>query len=177
VQQRFVRYLRALIVEPVELLVKVFPARGGAKIALHALEKRAKEQGLRLVSLAAVEKSAEGAASIHESQDVAPGKGALWGALLGGLLGLLEGPVGVVIGASAGAAAGGIAARKVDQGFSDQFLREVKAALRPDHSLLMVLVEEPWVKKVLPVLDEYPGKLLRHALKEGLVQQLQNPKT
>ena len=158
--------------EAVELLVKVYPAQGSAKAALHALEKRAGEKTLRLFSLAALEKDAAGIAQIHESQDVQPGYGALWGAIVGGLIGLLEGPVGVVIGAAAGAATGGLAARKLDIGFSHEFLEQLKTALQPDSSLLLVLVEQSWAEKTVQELEKSPGKLLRHVVKAGLVEQL-----
>lgn len=151
--------------EAVELLVKAFAEQSGAKSALHTLEKLVEEQELRLVSLAAVEKSDQGVASIHESQDLSAGKGALWGALVGGLVGLLGGPAGVVIGAAAGAATGGVTANQMDVGFSQDFLNEVKTELKPGSSLLLALVEESWAEKVAQELEKYPGKLLRHAVK------------
>jgi uncharacterized membrane protein len=151
--------------QPVELVVKVFAEQGGAKLALHALEKRVKGRDLRLVSLAAVQKNAQGSAVIHESQDVTAGQGALWGAVVGGLVGLLGGPAGVVIGAAAGAATGGVTAKSIDVGFSQEFLNEVKTGLKPGSSLLLALVEESWAEKLAQELKGYEGKLLRHAMK------------
>lgn len=160
--------------DAVELVVKVFPEQGEAKAALQELEKLVKQHELRVVSLAIVEKDPKGLTSIYESQDVSAGKGALWGALIGGLLGLVGGPAGVVIGAAAGAATGGVTAHKVDMGFAQDFLDDVKNSLRPGNSLLLALVEETWSEMVTRTLEGYPGTLLRHAVKESLEKWLDN---
>jgi uncharacterized membrane protein len=159
-------------VEPVELIVMAYPEKGQASQALDDLKALEKGRLVRLVDAAAVEKDQTGKARLIETQDVDAKKGALAGAILGGLLGLLEGPVGVVVGAAAGAATGGMAARKVDMGFSDEFLKQVKGALQPGSSLILALVEETWAERVVEELGKREGKLIRHAVKSEIIIQL-----
>jgi uncharacterized membrane protein len=158
--------------EPVELIVKAYAEQGQASQALDDLKALAREHAIRLVDAAVVEKDQAGKTRLIETQDVNAKKGALAGAIVGGLLGLLEGPVGVVVGAAAGAATGGMAARKVDMGFSDEFLKQVEAAQQPGTSLILALVEETWAERVVVQLEQGGGKLIRHAVKSEVIQQL-----
>jgi len=135
--------------EPVELIVVVYTEQGQASRALKDLLALAKRREIRLVDAAVIEKDQAGKTRLKETQDVDAKKGATIGAILGGLLGLLEGPAGVIVGAAAGAATGGAAARKVDMGFSDEFLKQVKGGLKPESSLILVLVEETWAERVV----------------------------
>jgi uncharacterized membrane protein len=125
-----------------------------------------------LVDAAALYKDHHGISSLQETRDVDAWRGALAGALAGALVGLIGGPPGAIIGAAAGAATGGIAADKLDQGFSDAFLKDLRAALQPGTSAVLVIIDEQWKDALLHALEEHPGKLLRHALRSDLVTQL-----
>jgi uncharacterized membrane protein len=87
------------------------------------------------------------------------------------LIGLLGGPVGAVIGAVAGAASGSAAARWLDMGFPDEYLKKVQASLQPGSSALLVLVEREQVEKVSQVLAKFEGELLRQELTGEMVSQ------
>lgn len=158
--------------QPVELIVKVYPNEKLAGKVLRDLEHLQGKDALRLFSAAAIEKSASGSTHVHESDDVHAGRGALVGALTGALVGLVGGPVGAVLGAAAGAATGGLTASQVDQGFSHAFLKELKAALQPGTSVILVLVETQWVRRVVEELSLSPGRLLRGVVKAGLAEKL-----
>lgn len=158
--------------EKVELILKVFPTPDQAQGLLKLVQDQEDERKLRLVDLAVLERSQEGVARIIETREIKGAKGALLGALAGGMLGLFAGPAGALLGAAAGAAAGGIAAYRLDFGFSDQFLKDINQALQPGTSAILILVENPWVEHLLDVIEPVPGKTFRHAVRSQLIEQL-----
>ena len=110
--------------------------------------------------------------SIKETDDVSPSHGTLFGAITGGLVGLLGGPVGAVVGAAAGAATGRAAARRIDMGFSDQFLQTLQEELEPDSSALVALLESQGVEKAVEALSRFEGQRVQRTLSEAMVQNL-----
>jgi uncharacterized membrane protein len=158
--------------EPIELILAVFPAEPLAFEALDDL-KEGEEQGLlRLLSAAAVSKDPNGVTRVKDDQDLSAGRGSLFGALVGGLVGLLGGPAGAVIGAAAGAATGGLVAGKTDLGFDDSFLDELKGALQPGSSALLLLVEERWGEEAAGELEGKGARLYRHAVRKDVLDRL-----
>jgi uncharacterized membrane protein len=159
-------------VEEIELIVGVFDLSGRADEAFEALEEMERNRSVRLYNAAVIDKDANGHTHLKEKRDLGPKRGALFGAITGALLGLWGGPAGAVVGAAAGAVTGGVAARKIDLGFSEEFLNELKDSLKPDHSAILVVVEQPWGEQVAQALGEYQGRLLRHVLGNELASQL-----
>ena len=119
-------------------------------------------------------KDKDGKARISEIDDVGTTKGALFGALTGGLIGLLGGPVGVVMGAAAGAATGGIAARRIDMGFPEEFLEELDRHLCPGSAAIVAVVRREWLDDVMKTLSGFPGKMLHLELTEDVISQVTN---
>lgn len=158
--------------EPVELIVAVFSKEGQATVALHSLQKLAQEKTLQLFDAATLLKTADGHMHIQETQDVSTGRGALFGAIAGALFGLVGGPGGAIVGAAAGAAAGGAAAKKLDMGFADDFLKGCNNALKPGHSALLALVEQRWAERTAGELSTLGGHVLRNAVQKGLADQI-----
>lgn len=158
--------------EKVELILKVFPQTEQAQVLLKLLKEKEDERKLRFVDLAVLECSQEGETRVIETREIKAAKGALLGTLAGGLLGLFAGPAGALLGAAAGAAAGGIAAYRLDFGFSDQFLKEINQALQPGTSAILILVENPWVDRLMDVVEPVPGKTFRKAVRSQLIEQL-----
>ncbi len=158
--------------EKVELILKVFPQTEKAQALLKLLKEKEDDRKLRLVDLAVLECSQEGETRVIETREIKAAKGALLGTLAGGLLGLFAGPAGALLGAAAGAAAGGIAAYRLDFGFSDQFLKEINQALQPGTSAILILVENPWVDRLMDVVEPVPGKTFRKAVRSQLIEQL-----
>lgn len=160
------------VMSAVELILAVFGSQAQAVEALDDLRAGEENGALRLVNAAVLTKSAEGKPTVLDEQDLSPARGSLFGALVGGLVGLLGGPVGTVIGAVAGAATGGLAAAKMDLGFDDEFLNEVKAALKPGTSALLLLVEAGGGDRVSKALQEMGAELLRHAVSQEVLDKL-----
>lgn len=155
-----------------ELILVIYEDEHKAVEVLHALKDFQHEGRVRLFNAAILEKDHAGKTHIHETQDVSTGKGALFGAIVGGLIGLIGGPGGAIVGAAAGAATGGVTADRLDMGFSDDFLRQLKSSLKPGNSALFVLLELEWVERTLAALKPFGGKLLRNALKSDLAARM-----
>jgi uncharacterized membrane protein len=158
--------------EEVELILAVYPAESWAAETLDLLKASEEDGILRLINAAAIAKDAEGRTAVKEDQDLHAGGGSLFGALVGGLIGLLGGPGGVVIGAAAGAATGGLVAGKIDQGFEDSFLNDLKKALQPGKSALLLLVEERRGNRVVSMLEDRSEKIFRHGIRKEVVERL-----
>ena len=152
-----------------ELVTKLFKDVKGASAALKNLKGR---KDIRIRNAAVVEKDAQGKAKIRETADVDAKRGGLVGALAGGLIGLAGGPVGVVVGVVVGAGTGGIAAKKIDTGFSDSFLNKFEEYVESETSALIVLVEGRTAQQLSEVLSEFDGILLRHSLTEKMVEEM-----
>jgi uncharacterized membrane protein len=145
-----------------------------ASIALEFLKdvQRKQRDGLKIVNAAVLVKDADGEVSLKETGDLGAGQGRLFGAITGGLIGLLAGPAGVVIGALAGAGAGGFAAKRIDMGLSDEFLKGFQERLQPGGSALVVLVEHKWAQSLPDVLGGLEGVTVQQTLTDEMVQQI-----
>ena len=161
-----------ITVSDVELLVSTFTDAEYAGMALAKLQKMERFGELDVLNAAVVTKDAEGEASFKETGDIDSRRGALFGAITGGLFGLIGGPVGAVVGAVAGAATGHVAADRIDMGFPDEFLENLKESLEKDSSALVVLVENPWVDAAVKVIADFNGKQVRQTLPDDKVAEL-----
>lgn len=157
---------------PVDLLVYAFNEQGKADEVLKDLQQLDKEGVIDILNAAVLVRNEKGKARLKETEDVAAGRGALFGAVVGGLIGLLGGPVGAVLGVAAGAATGGASAHLIDMGFSNEHLEEIQEGLPPDSSAIVALIEHEWVERVIAELEELEGTLFRQALKAEIAIQL-----
>ena len=160
------------MIGPVELIVAAFHDEGKASEVLKHLRGLEKEDVILLVNAAILKKDINGKVSLEETEDIRPGKGAVFGAIAGGLIGLLGGSLGVVVGATVGAATGSLAAGKIDMGFPDETLKELQETLKPNSSAILALIQYQWVDRVLVELDKYEVTLFRQSLKDELATQL-----
>jgi uncharacterized membrane protein/sporulation protein YlmC with PRC-barrel domain len=156
----------------VDLVAVAFDAPGDASRALKYIDEFRKKGTLKILNAAVLVKDAEGNVAVKDTQDIDPKKGRRLGAVTGGLIGLVGGPVGAVVGALAGAGAGGLAGKKIDLGFSEQFLNGLKQYLEPDTSALIVLVEHGYYEQLSEVIAEEEGVFFRQTLTDKLVEQL-----
>ena len=140
--------------------------------ALKALKPLADQDANAVLNAAMLVKDADGKTSLKELVDVGAGHGALFGAITGGVIGLVGGPIGVVVGAAAGVATGGIAARKIDMGFPDEYLQKLQDHLRPDSSAIVALVKKEGIDKVTSALSTFKGQLLQQEVTEDLAGKL-----
>jgi uncharacterized membrane protein len=156
----------------IELIVMAFEEVDKAYEALEFLKGLEKRVSIGKIRNAAVlVKDEDGEVTLTETQDIDPKHGAIFGAITGGLIGLVGGPVGVVVGSAAGAATGRTAARKIDMGFSDKYLKELKNHLKPGSSALIAIVEHEWRETVASELDRFGGRLFRQGLTDEIIDQ------
>jgi len=158
--------------ESVELILKTFDHPDQAKQLFEVLKASEKSNKFKLIDAAILIKDRNGKTRILETRDVDSKHGALFGASVGALIGLIAGPAGLVLGAVAGAATGGVAAKKVDMGFSNEFLEQIRKCLHPDNSAILLIVEDKFAGLVVNNLDSKPGKLYRHAIESELASEL-----
>jgi uncharacterized membrane protein len=156
---------------PLELIVSVYQDERTADQVLRELRRGARDDGLEVIDGAVIVKDERGKVRMHDTEDVGPGRGALFGAITGGLIGLLAGPAGAVAGALAGAATGGATAAIVDMGFTNDQLEELRASMPPGSSAMVALIEHKWVEKLVRELEDRRGKLFRHEVSQDLADQ------
>jgi uncharacterized membrane protein len=153
---------------PVELVISIYNDPQRARQVLREVRRSTSDGHVALKNAAVLVKDASGRVYMDETEDVKPGRGALFGAITGGLIGLLAGPAGAIAGALAGAATGGVTAAVVDMGFSDDQLAELKASMPANSSALVALIEHRWVEELVAALENQQGKLFRHAVAPNL---------
>jgi len=144
-----------------DLMILAFGGEGQANEALYALKQLEKEGVVAVGNVAVLVKDQRGRAFLKETEDVDARHGALFGALAGGLIGLVGGPAGAIVGAAAGAVTGGVAARRIDMGFPNEYLKGLQQGLQPGCSAIVVLVKHEWVEKVTQALAEFKGQLFQ----------------
>jgi uncharacterized membrane protein len=160
------------MIGPVEMIVAAFPDIKKADEVLKDLKELDKEGVIDVINAAVLVKTQLGKTTVSETGDPRAKHGALFGAVAGGLIGLLGGPAGVIVGAAAGAATGGLAADRIDMGFEDDYLKEVRDSLPLGSSAIIALVQHEWVDRVLDALEDYEGQVIRRAIKDDIVAQL-----
>jgi uncharacterized membrane protein len=146
---------------PLELIVSIYTNPNQAGEVLRDIRRAGREGTVSVRDAAVLVKDANGRVNTAPNDDVDAGRGALFGAVVGALVGLVAGPGGAVAGAVAGAATGGVTAAIVDMGFSDEQLRELRAAMPANSSALVVLIEHTWVEHLVHDLEQRHGRIFR----------------
>lgn len=154
-----------------ELLVVAFQDVNKAQEVLKVLQQLDHEHAVNLKNAAIVQRDASGKVSVHETRDFNAKQGAVAGALAGGLLGMMRGNL--LAGAALGAASGLGAAKLIDLGFSDSYLKEVAEQLTPGSSAIVAVVDFTQVDRAMSVLDQFDGgRILRQTLPGDLGEKL-----
>jgi uncharacterized membrane protein len=153
-----------------EVLIKVFDSVEGASLAYTEWKKVWSKQARYFIHSAAIlERSLEGETTFRDVADVDKRQGRVFGAVAGGLVGLVGGPVGVVVGAIAGAGAGGIAADKIDRGFSNEFLEKFVSELKPGTSALILMADRKGIPSIADSIKSLSGTVLQGELTENFI--------
>lgn len=163
-------------VSNMEMVIVLLKTADMAKAALTAVKQLPKKEGVRIFNVAVLNKDKDGKISVSETEDVHPRQGTIFGAITGGVIGLLGGPVGAIVGATAGAATARAAAKRIDMGFSDEYLEQFQKSLQPGHSLLLILVERDGVDSVREALSSFTERVWRQTLTGDLFVQLTRAK-
>jgi uncharacterized membrane protein len=156
-----------------EVLIKVFDSVDGARSAHKEWKQVWSKQARNFIHSAAIlERDEKGEFSVKDTADVDKRQGRIFGAIAGGLVGLVGGPVGVVVGALAGAGTGGIAADKIDRGFSDEFLERFVNELKPGTSALILMVDREGVPSIAESIKGLSGTMLQQELTDQFIQEM-----
>jgi len=156
----------------IEILIWAFDAQDQAKKALEHLKSFTKEKSIELRNAAVLEKDAEGKTKAREIADLGPRRGGITGVIAGGLIGLLAGPGGAILGAAAGAATGRSAAKKIDRGFSNDYLAMIEEKMKPGSSGIVTLVESSKAQIVITEMETFNGKVYQQKITDGIVSEL-----
>lgn len=123
------------------MIVVTFEEPSKAYQALSVLKHQGLERKINLHSAAVVERTAEGAYAIKESETPRAGSTTSTGGLIGAVVGILGGPIGVLLGWGAGALAG--AALEANDAVSSlAALKSVGEKIQPGATGLVAELEE-----------------------------------
>jgi uncharacterized membrane protein len=116
-------------------------------------------------------KDESGKVRLHQPVSMAAA-GAVGGGFWGSLVGLLF--LNPLLGAAVGAGAGAISGALTDVGINDRFMKDLANGLKPNTSVLFVLVRKATADKVLPEIKKYGGKILQSSLSHADEAKLQS---
>ena len=119
---------------------------------------------------AIVKQDEKGKVHIHE-----PGMGGIGstvGAVGGGLLGLIGGPAGLLAWTVGGAVVGGVAGKYLGRPFSKGDLEEIGAAMSPDSSAFLLLVEDIDSESVIDSMQGYSANVVTLTVGDELSGQI-----
>ncbi|HRE01192.1 MAG TPA: DUF1269 domain-containing protein, partial [Ilumatobacteraceae bacterium] len=128
---------------------------------LTATTRLAANKSLVLHDAVIVRKDPDGRTHVVETIDPSPGRSATSGALWAGFLGLLVGgPVGWIAGGVIGAGAGAAAAKVVDLGVPDEWVRWFKDAVEPGTTTVILLLTDVVVNHLVAEAERFVGATL-----------------
>lgn len=156
----------------IEILIWAFDAEDLAKEALEHLKTFTKKSDIEIRNAAILEKDADGNTKVREIADLGPRRGGITGVIAGGLIGLLAGPGGAILGAAAGAATGRSAAKKIDRGFSKDYLGMLEEKMKPSSSGIVTLVENSQVQTLISEMNAFEGQVYQQKITDGIVSDL-----
>ncbi|MCZ6737846.1 MAG: DUF1269 domain-containing protein [Actinobacteria bacterium] len=146
---------------PTEMFVVAFDGVDQADEVLGTLEQLDDDRLVELGKAAVVRRDTDGVIDVEETADMDTKESAIAGAVAGGLLGMLTGR-GLMGGALLGAGGGALAAKGLDLGIDDDYLKEVAQGLGPDSSAIVATVEFTNVDAAMEVLDRFEGGTILH---------------
>lgn len=152
--------------EVYRIAIVKFAGEDRAKQVVDLVKKNEKKLDIDVKSWAVVEVNEKGKMDVKQQ-----GHGG-WGAALGGgtgiLLGLIGGPAGLIVWALGGALVGGLAGKYLSHQFDEDELKAVAAAMEPNTSALVLVVEDKMVEKVAEELGVEDGEILTITLADQI---------
>jgi uncharacterized membrane protein len=161
-----------------ELIAIAYPDVNRAEEVLTTLSQLRQAYLIDLEDACYVTKDAHGKVKLHQALPTTR-IGVAGGALFGGITGLVLGAfvlmplAGAAIGASLGAGTGGLVGHWSDYGIDDTFIKQLGAALQPNTSAIIVLVQSTTPDRVLSEVSKYGGTVLRTSLSKEHEAKLQ----
>jgi uncharacterized membrane protein len=147
-----------------------FAGKDTAKETVKDIKKSGALEGQAIVAEVIVEQDEKGKVHTHE-----PGHGTVGsvvGAVGGGLLGLIGGPAGLLAWTVGGAVVGGAAGKYLGRPFSKGDLKEIGAAMSPDTSAFLLLVEDIGSESVVDSLKGYNANVVTLTVGDELSGQI-----
>ncbi|MFL7838073.1 MAG: DUF1269 domain-containing protein [Candidatus Promineifilaceae bacterium] len=145
-------------VEVYRLVIVEFAGQDRAKQVVDLVRNNEKAAGVDVKAWAVVEVDEKGKA--HVKQSGHGGWGAGIGAGTGVLLGLIGGPAGLLVWALGGALVGGLAGKYLGHQFDEDQLKAVAAAMEPNTSGLVMVVEDELAQHVAEDLGVEDGEVV-----------------
>jgi uncharacterized membrane protein len=145
-----------------------------AREFMTATSRLASKNQLVLEDAVLIVKNEHGKSAVTETKDPQAGRSALSGAFWAGLVGLLlAGPIGWVAGIAAGAAGGVVAAKVIDLGISDEWVRWFREVVAPGTATVALLVNELRSEALVDEARRFAGSHLVYAnLDDAMVDRL-----
>ena len=147
-----------------------FDGKDTAKQTLKEAKKAGALDGYFVVVEAIVEQDEKGKVHFHE-----PGHGVLGGAggaAVGGLLGLIGGPAGLLAWTVGGAVVGGAAGKYLGRPIKKGDLKEIGAAMSPDSSAFLLLLEDMDTEDVVKGMAGYNANVVTLTVGDELSGQI-----
>ena len=147
-----------------------FAGKDTAKETVKEIKKSGALEGQAIVAEVIVEQDEKGKVHTHE-----PGHGTVGtvvGAVGGGLLGLIGGPAGLLAWTVGGAVVGGAAGKYLGRPFSKGDIKEIGAAMSPDTSAFLLLVEDIDSESVVDSLKGYNANVVTLTVGDELSGQI-----
>lgn len=135
-----------------------------------ALVKLQREYLIDLEDAVVAVKDEKGKVKLHQAFNLTA-TGAISGGFWGSLIGLLF--LNPLLGAAVGATAGAVSGALSDVGIDDEFMKKLADGLKPNTSVLFVLVRKATPDKVLEEIKQYGGTVLQTSLSHEDEEKLQ----
>jgi uncharacterized membrane protein len=144
-----------------DMVVLAFDGIDDAHNARNKLIELNNEYLLKLDQAVEVVRKADGQVKIKEERSLT-GFGAIGGAFWGLLIGLIFFVPG--LGLAVGAASGAIAGHFTKYGITKEYMNQINEAIKPGQSGLFILADNVKLDRVLPMLKNLHGRVLRTSL-------------
>ena len=147
-----------------------FAGKDTAKETVKEIKKSGALDGQLVVAEVVVEQDEKG--KVHFSEPGHGTMGGVVGAVGGGLLGLIGGPAGLLAWTVGGAVVGGAAGKYLGRPFSKGDIKEIGAAMSPDTSAFLLLVEDINSEVVVDSLKGYNANVVTLTVGDELSGQI-----
>jgi uncharacterized membrane protein len=140
------------------ILAFTFPGQKGAEQAVKDIKSSGALDGYKIQAECIVEQDEKGKVHMHETGR--GGVGTAVGMGTGALLGLIGGPAGLLAWTLAGGVIGGVAGHYLGRAVSKGDMQEIGAALSPNTSALLMLLEDKDTEGVIKDMQGYSANVV-----------------
>lgn len=145
-----------------------------AKIAENKVKELEEEHHAIIEDIVIAEVTDINEVKLHEKDDLTTTSalsGGFWGAFIGLLF---SGPLGMVVVGGISAALGALSANWVDYGISEKFINRLTKHLKPNKSVLFVLLKEVEFTHLAKKINPLKGEIMRSTFSKSKIAQLES---